>query len=404
MSSYIRQRMNLFKNRNFCWYFLSCIMTTFSGGLLYINVTWSVVHLEGSVLSVALVLFCFWLPMVVLSPIVGVLTDRYSRKTLLGWANAYRALSLAFFLILMLNFYSVYEFYLLMLFDGIALSLIFPVVFSLIRDVVPERQLMHANATIDMGYEFGNVLGMGLSGFVIYFMGSHWALILNVIFYALAALCVLMIKLEKKIQLGVKNIRQVLNDYKEGWRYILKRKKLCMNYAVQLFLMVQFMTMPVLLAPFATYILHATVKQFGWIEVCLSIGVIAGGFVLPWIAHYVGRPRVVIAALIWIMVSYVCFIQTTHVSWAMVLFFMMGIGYGAWPLVMTRSQELTEIRFQGRVQSTFTAFASFSILFVYWFVGLSGEYIAPNYLYVIQIAFCVIAFILVLIDLKVEHV
>ncbi|MDF1795246.1 MAG: MFS transporter [Coxiellaceae bacterium] len=401
--SHLQQRLALFKIQPFRLYVLSCVIAMLGNGLSYIAMTWLVLQLNNSITSVTIVMFCFWLPTVILGPFAGVLVDRYPRKPLFVITNFSRAL-----LLIVFGFYeyyhpSLYGLYLLSLLQGVVFSLVLPVIMAIIREIVTEKQLLMANATVDIAYETGNVLGMATAGFVIALVSMAGTLIVDGIFFILAGLMSAAMRVDhKKLNNQTAlSVKSVFVDMGLGFRYVIERKPLIVIYTIQLLVMVAFMTVPILIAPFASNVLKANVSEFGMIEASLSVGVIIGGFSVPWIAEKFGLLRLIMLLLIVLAVAFAVFSFNRSVVIAEELNLIIGYALAVWPLIMTKAQELTDLDFQGRVQSTFNCLSGAMILVIYCLVDFGSHWMTLSELYWIEVVFSLLGVVLILFNRKI---
>ena len=154
---------------------------------------------------------------------------------------------------------------------------------------------------------------------------------------------------------------------------------------VQLFVMAVFMTSPILLAPYAKTILHANVGQFGGLESSISVGVVLGGLLAPWLAEKIGTYRVTFILLLIMLSAYLWFCLNRDLFVADGLNVLIGLGLAVWPLMLTLAQSQTKLAFQGRVQATFNSVSGFFIILVYLSVTFYGDVLPISQLYVLQI-------------------
>ncbi len=400
--SHLQQRLTLFKIQPFRLYVLSCVIAMLGNGLSYIAMTWLVLQIHNSITSVTIVMFAFWLPTVLLGPFAGVLVDRYPRKPLYVITNFARAVLLIAF-----GFYeywhpSLYSLYLLSLLQGVVFSLVLPVIMALIREVVEEKQLLAANATVDIGYEVGNVIGMASAGFVIAMLSMAGTLVVDGLFFVVAGVLSLLMRVEhrqqpRKDSISVKN---VFTDMRSGFTYLLSRRPLIAIYTLQLLVIVAFMTVPILIAPFASTLLKANVSEFGMIEASLSVGVIVGGLIVPWIAEKFGLMRLVMMLLVVLAGAFALFSFNRQVVVAEELNLIIGFALAVWPLIMTKAQELTDLAYQGRVQSLFNSLSGAAILVVYCLVDIGSHWISIDHLYWVEVLFSLIGVLLIALNRK----
>src|SRR3989338_8924696 len=269
--SHFKQRVALFKIQPFRWYFLSCLFATFGNGLVYITSTWLALKLNNSVESVATLMIFFWVPFVIFGPLGGVLTDRYPRKTVISVVTLLRGLISIILSILFFWDLSIWFVYIFNSLFGIFITITIPATLALTPEIVSEADLLNANATIDLAYEVGNVIGMGSAGFVISLLSIQTAFIICGICFFLSTAAIYYARHQSTININQLSKESYLFDFIEGMKYLNNKKTLFALYIIQLLLMTAFMTAPVLLGPFAKNLLSATAIQFGQIEAALSV-------------------------------------------------------------------------------------------------------------------------------------
>lgn len=391
--SHFQKRFALLKNPPFFAYMTGFLFAAIGNGLGYIAMSWIVVARHGGVTSMAILMACFWGPNVILGPIMGVLADRISRKWIMTLSNFIRALIFIIFSLYLTKHFSVNVVYVMMLCIGIAFSAFFSSVYGFIRELVPEKDLMYGNAMIDMIYEIGNLIGMGSAGLLIAWTSSETAIFINGIAFLIATVTMMMIPKKVLIHGGKKTIQQmrIVKDFYDGLIYLWNRKKLMSIYTIQLLIFITYLTTPLLLVPFSKEILHATVEQFGIIEAFASIGIVIGGIFLPWFAEKCGLIRTILFFCFVLAIVFALFGFNRSIHIATGFYFIIGFAGAVWPLIITRAQSLTDIDFQGRVQSTFNSLSGMMMMVFYFSVGTLGNYFGVAHLYLIEVVITIVA-------------
>jgi MFS transporter, DHA3 family, macrolide efflux protein len=381
--SHFRRRLQLFSNQSFRNLTASCLCANLGYGLSYVVMAWLVLQPTGAVSSVAILMICFWAPLVFLGPLAGVLCDRYSRKTIIVAGNAIRVIAIAGFVLLMDRYFSNFSLYILAAIIGIGTCFAGPPTWALVRDVVPEKDLLNANVIVDIAYEMGNVIGMGCGGLLLAVLSTKGILSLNAVWFFLAASAIYGMS---HTPTPVEKHTNFFEDFHEGVLYLFGNRNLCILYTVQLLLMVGFMTAPILLAPFAKNVMQATVTQFGWLEAALSVGIVLGGVVNPFLADVFGVYRTIFCQVVLLSISFFAFSYVTDFWIGFGLYFVIGFCESTWPLMMTKAQEITDINYQGRVFSTFLSLSGLAVLAIYFLAYFAGDAISLQKMYWIEAA------------------
>ena len=320
---------------------LSCVVATIGGGLTYISLVWLSLKDHNSVGSVAMVMLCFWLPTIILSPVVGVVVDRVKAQNILLAASTWiRAVILILFGFVFLHQTTPRNIDLLALVLGIFSSFYMPSSMRLTRDLVPKQDLLHANATIDMVYEVGNMIGMGLAGFLIAWVHGAGTLFINAALFMLSGTVLCIIKSRSK---GPDNRYQgFMSEFKLGLHYIQSNKSIFILYSIQLIVFIEYMTAPVLLAPYAKNVLHTNASQFGYIETMLSMGIITGGLFITWLVEKVGFIHSMTASVLVMALTFIIFSHNTHLFVAEITYFIFGVCCANWPVMITKATAVNE--------------------------------------------------------------
>lgn len=387
MKAYLKNRCALFMQPAFRRYFLGGILATLGFGIGYIATTWLLLELDNSLSSIVWGFLAYWVPNALCSPLAGVIVDRVDRKKLIGYGDilcglAYAALGVILFFVPKV---SVYWVYLIWIIIGILQGFYLPALMAFIREIVSKEDLLYANANIDLGYQIGWIAGAGLSGFIVYLLGFYLSYLLVGLILIFAGLTILCVKCDFKKKLNKhKNIgivTQAYIDFKSGMKYLFSNKKAQVIYFAQLFIYLIWMTAPVLLAPFAKNILHTTSSEFGQIEVALTIGMVIGGILITYFAQKLGFKIIIAVSAFLLGVSLLLFSMVSSLLLAMLLYLLIGFSLGCWSLIITKAQEVTDLDYQGRVQSVFNFLAAFGIILLYIFINLLGDIINIRHIY-----------------------
>ncbi|PCI39811.1 MAG: hypothetical protein COB50_00685 [Thiotrichales bacterium] len=383
----------------------SALFSTLSIGISYIAMSWMMISIHNSVKYVAFLMLCMWGPSVIVGAMAGPIIDICNKKNLLIFVRLLRVVGLAIFVVCaaygslhMSVIYCVAGLF------GIATGLMSSIITALVREFIDDKHLLNANSTLDIVYETGFLFGAGLAGILMNItsvVGAMWvALVCSV--FALLYTFKLPYKLSKESLDGTDTskkkdifIRQFIDSFREGVSYLLSNKSLCFIYIAQLLIMVEFMTTPVILAPYAKNILHATGAKFGDLEATLSLGVVLGGLVNPYLVEKFGNKIVLLSELLLLAVSFVVFIYIKTFVLAVIFYFLIGCGFSVWAILLTCAQKRTKANLQGRVMSLFNGISGLIILSLYVIVIMLGKYVPINEMYWFEVLFSIAAMLMV---------
>lgn len=390
-----KSRLSLFQNRSYLYFTLSGLFATLGNGLNYIAISWLAYELTQSITGVALMMFFIWMPSIVFAPIFGVLADKYDKKRLMILSNIVRGVSIIIFVLFLGDNNTITHLLFLCGFLGVFVSFYMPAAIPYIYNIIDEEELVNANATVDMVYEFGTILGMGISGLIIHSFGMYGALMLGGVLFLVAGIFnMLMRKVASKYESKIEN-NSLLKDYLESLRYFKRTPVLYVPYFSQAIIMVLLMTIPVLLVPYAKEVLHTDTNTFALYEALYSFGVVVGGFFSPILCRIFSMKRTLIMLLLIMAVGLSFLSFNSNVVFVFPIYFFLGFGLSSWALSITLAQQSCLPEYQGRLQSTFNGVSGVFILILYIFMAFKSDDLSIQFVYLLQAILAIIGAIFI---------
>ncbi|WP_375680144.1 MULTISPECIES: MFS transporter [unclassified Bartonella] len=398
-TSNLKERIALFENRTFLYFTLSGLFATFGSGLNYITLSWLAYNQTGSIRGVALMMLFLWTPSIIFAPIFGILADKYNRKTQIIISNLARGLVIVSWVMLW-HFGIEIELMVLSALLGIFIPFYMPSAISLIQSIVLKEQLINANATIDMVYEFGTIVGMGLSGFILSYAGTKGTLLIGGIFFIIAGLFNFAMKVPKNRRSKKQNQQNWWENYTASLHYFKQNPALVIPYISQMIIMTLLMTIPVILVPYIQEVLHADNRTFAIFEVLYSMGVLTGAFFSPLLCKVLSIRKTLAILLAFMAIGLAILSVNTHNFVVFPVYFMIGFGLSSWALSISLSQLSCDPEYQGRLQASFNGISGCLILGVYLTMASDNSNISPQSIYFFQ---SIVAFVGILIVLFYKH-
>jgi MFS family permease len=204
-----------------------------------IALVWFVLQLTGSGIAIGLVVFCFQLPTIISSPLMGKLLDRYQPRTIMAIDNFGRACIIASIpLLYMLGFLHLSIVYVLALFSGILSPATEVGCRIVIPRLVPDEELEKANSLSSISWDFATLVGPALAGILVMAISAPAVLVLDAAsFLLMGAMAISLPQLHDvlNVQSAVENRRSLL-----GFDTIFRMKALrFLTVLTLLFLFVQ---------------------------------------------------------------------------------------------------------------------------------------------------------------------
>jgi len=188
----IKEYLRLFKIRSLVYLIFAGTFWQFGSSLSHmLLITMVGITNPGKVFALSKASLTFSLPVVVFSPLIGILVDRWSRRLVLFQANFSKAfiLILCPILISLTHSYiwfwiTMYLFFTIDIFNNTAKPALLPM-------TVANRKLLIANSLDQFFERMASVLGMVLGGIIIVRIGWYNGFAFNSIIHVFAALCML---------------------------------------------------------------------------------------------------------------------------------------------------------------------------------------------------------------------
>lgn len=338
----------------FRWFFVGQIISLLGSWMQTTALQWLAYRLTGSVLSLGLITFANFLPVLLLSLFMGVLVDRYPRRRLLAITQT------AFLVLAAILAYLTYTdnitfggLIVLSLLTGVANSLDMPSRQAFFSDLVERQDLLNAIALNSSVFNGTRILGPVLGGFVVAARGEAMAFFLNslsflAVLLALAAMRLPPIPPRDRSSGGMRELR-------EGMRYLARdRAVLGLVTMIAVFSLIGFPA-SVLLPALAGDVLDLGVTGYGGLMAAMGIGALVAGVALAVRGRRQPHPRQLIVQRLLFAGSVAMLGLTTDVRLILAGLVVMGYALIA-QLTVTNTlvQWLAPDSLRGRLVSAYT--------------------------------------------------
>ncbi len=237
----------------------------------------------GSATALGLVSTAFVIPFLALSPIAGVMVDRYNRKLMMMISDLAAIIGTAGIFILNLTGHlQIWHLYVAAALNGLGNTFQWPAYSAAISTMVPKQQYARANGMMSLIESGPNVFAPILAGALMPFIGLNGILTVDVVtfFFAIGALLIVHIPQPKRSAAGEAGKGNMFQEAVYGFKYIFARKGLL--GLLSFFLSVNFVS-GLAFGVFAPYILASTSNNsqvLGAVLSATAIGAVVGGLLV----------------------------------------------------------------------------------------------------------------------------
>lgn len=341
-----------FRGRNFRIYWTGQSISAIGTWMQIVAQGWVVYNLTDSALMLGLVNFVALLPVLPISLISGVLSDRFSRRNLMIVTETILMLqALIMAVLIYLDLIQVWHVMILSFILGAAAAMEQPARLAFVVDIVGKEDLSNAVALNSSGYNTARIIGPVVAGLIIASYGEAACFLINSFTYLALILALLAIRIPH--QLLAAGRVQIIGGLKDGFQYIQDNKVI--PALLVIISVASFLTIPyvALMPVFARDILTIGADGLGFLLTAVGVGAILGAFLVAYLRAG-NRGKWLIAANVIGPIFLVMFVISGSLPLSLLLVGLVGASNA---IRLTLANSLTQINtadeFHGRVMSIF---------------------------------------------------
>jgi MFS family permease len=283
------------QHRNFRLLWIAQLVSQAGSQMQIVGMNWHVYLLTGSPVALGLISIMRFVPIAAFSLIGGVLADAQDRRKVLLVTQSGMMLFAAM-LGLLTNVGSIST-GIVYLFAGLTsatMAFDAPARQALIPNLVPQAHLTNALSLNNMMRQMATIVGPGLAGFVIAWMGVVGVYWINAASFLAVLVSLLMMKIPAREGLSFPKLH--LAALKEGFRF-LRHSRILFSTMILDFFGSFFSSASVLLPIFAHEILKVGPKGLGILYAAESFGAVIVGVMMSWAGDVRGKGGLVLWSL-----------------------------------------------------------------------------------------------------------
>lgn len=372
---YILRALN---SRNFRLFAVGQTVSLIGTYMQQVAMSWLVYRLTGSAMLLGIIGFTSLIPNFFITPLAGVLADRWNRRRLLIVTQVLALIQAAALAVaVMTGIIQVWQIILFSLLLGIINAFDIPLRQSFVVEMVSDREnLGNAIALNSSMLNSARLIGPAIAGLLVAVAGEGICFIINSISYLAVIMALLAMRVEPASH-GGRARRRILHELREGFAYTYGFESI--RSILLLLTLVSLMGMPytVLVPIFAKEILGGGAQTFGFLMTASGCGALAGSLYLASRKSILGLGRVAVMSTVIFTLGIVCFALSS--SMLISLTSMAVAGFGIMTLLASSNTILQTIlaeEMRGRVMSFFTmsiiGIAPFGFLGAGAMVGIIG--------------------------------
>jgi len=316
---------------------------------------WLVYHMTGSTLLLGVVGFAGQIPTFLLSPVAGVLTDRWSRYRVLLFTQIVSLVQAAVLAGLCLTgVIQIWHIVVLSIILGCINAFDVPSRHSFVIDMVEKKEdLGNAIALNSLMFNGARLIGPSIAGIMLASTSEGICFLLNAISYIFVIISLLMMRLH--IKETQRKDERILNELSEGLRYAFGFAPIRHLLILLSISSLMGMSYSVLMPVFAKEILHGGSNTYGFLMGAAGFGALLGALFLASRESVLKLGRIIPASAILFGVGLIVLSFSRIFPLSLVLMIFIGLGMMMQTAASnTILQTITDDDKRGRVMSFYT--------------------------------------------------
>lgn len=328
------------RNRNFFLLWIGQIISQLGDRLSQMALIALVYHrAPGSTIGIAKILSFTIIPVFLIGPLAGVYVDRWDRRRTMFICDFLRCLLVLAIPLFLFYGRSLVPIYLI-IFVVFSISRFFvPAKLSVIPELVQKKDLLIANSLVNTTGMIAAILGFGISGVIVEWLGAKSGFYLDALSFLISALLIYSITKKAKVaaMVTIKEVskeivqiirKSVFQEIKEGILYFIRQKDIRFTSGIIFVLWSCLGSIYVVTIVFVQKTLHSATKDLGLLIMFLGFGLFAGSMLYGRLGSKLSHYKTIFLCLIISGAMLVVFAlglhQYPHFKVAALLAFLLG--------------------------------------------------------------------------------
>lgn len=182
---------------------------------------------KGTITQFALTILFMYLPKVIISPIAGVLVDRWNRRSAMIMSDLGTGIvTLVVLSLVWSNNLAIWHIYLVLIVSSSLNAFQQPAYTASITQLVPADNLSRANGMVQASFAIAKIAAPAIAGLLMKFFSLETILSIDIVTFIIAVLTLISVKFpefKRRTKANRKVVNQVVADALAGWNYIVLR-------------------------------------------------------------------------------------------------------------------------------------------------------------------------------------
>lgn len=267
------------RHRDFRLFMAGMLLSAIGSWMQSVAQSWLVYRLTGSAVLLGSVAFAGQIPVFVLSPLAGIVADRYPRRrVILMTQTAAMVGALGLALLTLTGAVRIWHIFVLSTLMGSVLAFDIPARQAFMVELVGRTDLMNAIALNSSMFNGARMIGPAIAGVLVATVGEGWCFLINSVSFLAVIASLLMMTVPAAIRADAP--ASALTSLKEGFRFVTGQAPVGALLAMMAVLSLTGMPFTVLMPIFADQVLHGGPRAMGVLMAASGVGALIGALLL----------------------------------------------------------------------------------------------------------------------------
>lgn len=315
----------LYNDSRFRLIIFANIASSIGSGITMIAVPWLLVSSENGNEVFGYVTMGMTILSFLITPYIGSLIDKISRKRLLIYSKVFSLLLL--FIFTLIGFlgihYKVWHYIIIYMVGNLYYTIFYPTMFALNQEIFDKDQYKTLNGTMEVQGQLSSMIAGAVASILLMKWDLQFILLLDVFTYALAIYFYLKLPYTKTSVRKTKNVTTIKAT--EGLTFMLKRVSMFMFLSASLMPYIGVMITNYLFPVYLSDVLKTDGNIYGIQGMIYGLGAIFAGLFVPIIAKKLGDEKTIVYSVLTYTIA-ISFIIYTNIPGYLALMFFIAIG------------------------------------------------------------------------------
>jgi DHA3 family macrolide efflux protein-like MFS transporter len=372
--------------RRYLLFFSGQIASTLGSSIVQFIIIWWITLQTQSGMYLSLAALVGLVPMIVLSPFVGVLVDRWNRKALIASADFAQALAtIALIMLFWAGAASIWVVLVLLAVRGVCQAFHTPTVLAVTPSMVPQKKLSRINGLSFFFTGAINLIGPVFAALLLEVWSVDQILWIDVATFIAAIIPLLAVTIPSVAKAAAKEDRSFKGGFTTGLRHIKSHRGLLPLFLLAMILNLLVTPLTTLLPYFIKFDHLGGATDLAFVEAMIEGGIIAGGLAMSVIGAIKRKATAMASSFYAIFFGYLLIaLSPTNMFWFMGIaglaaaLFIPAVNV----LAATITQTVIPLDMQGRVNSVNLALVTAATPIGIVVSGAVVEFVNTSYMFV----------------------